>query len=123
MKKLLTILLTLQLSGCALYDIYFMANFDSVEYSLVNRIRTLAETKDCTPKNVESLYITSLELKNYSQYIPRNARTISMTTDLHKIVEELHKRDKPSAPYCQGKLNIITTTAERIQQVTGTKPR
>jgi hypothetical protein len=90
---------------------------------LVNRIRTLAETKDCTPKNVESLYITSLELKNYSQYIPRNTRTISMTTDLHKIVEELHKRDKPSAPYCQGKLNIITTTAERIQQVTGTKPR
>jgi hypothetical protein len=66
-----------------------MANFDSVEYSLVNRIRTLAETKDCTPKNVESLYITSLELKNYSQYIPRNAGTISMTTDLHKMVERL----------------------------------
>ena len=123
MKKLIILLFTLQLSGCALYDIYFMANFDSVEYSLVNRIRTLAETKDCTPKNVESLYVTSLELKNYSQYIPNNKRSISMATDLHKMVEELHKRDKPSAAYCQGKLNIIMTTSERIQQVTGTKPR
>ena len=123
MKKLIILLFTLQLSGCALYDIYFMANFDNVEYSLVNRIRTLAETKDCTPKNVESLHITSLELKNYSQYIPRNGRTVTMTEDLYKMVEELHKRDKPSVPYCQGKLNIIMITAERIQQVTGTKPR
>ena len=44
MKKLIAVaLITTSLSGCALFDAYFMAGYDTTEYALVNKIKTKAE--------------------------------------------------------------------------------
>lgn len=119
MKRIVTVLLLLQLSGCALW----MANYDSSEYSLVNKIRTTAELGTCEPATINSLYTTTTEFKNFAQYIPRNKATIDLSKNLYIIVDELHKRENPSPAYCKIKLNLIAKSAEQIQQVVGSKPR
>ena len=43
MKKILLILAVLSLNGCAVYDAYFMAKYDTNEHALVSKIRTMAE--------------------------------------------------------------------------------
>jgi hypothetical protein len=118
MKKLILIV-TLLLSGCSLW----MADYDNNEYALVNRLRTEAILGDCSKESVKSMYFTSLELKNFSEYIPRNQATIDLTNKLNIIVEELYKRENPSAVYCKAKLNTISKSAEEIQRVVGSKPR
>ena len=116
MKKSLLIVVAL-LSGCSLW----MANYDTNEYSLVNKVRTIASTGDCSKR--EELYLTTLELKNFSQYIPRNQASIGLNDNLFTMVDDLHKKENPSAVFCKLKLENITKTAETIQQVTGSKPR
>lgn len=118
MKKLLIVGL-LTLSGCSLW----MANYDSVEYSLVNKIRTQAQLGDCSKESVKSLYSTTVELKNFVQYIPRNDATIGLANQLYIIIDELHKRENPSPVYCKAKLSAIAGAAEDIQRVVGSKPR
>ena len=118
MKKIILISAVL-LSGCSLW----MANYDSSEYSLVNKVRTQAIVGDCSSENVKKLYDTTLELKNFAQYIPRNAATIGLANQLYVIVDELHKRENPSPAYCKAKLNTIAKSAEEIQRVVGSKPR
>lgn len=118
MKKIILITAVL-LSGCSLW----MANYDSFEYSLVNKVRTQAIIGDCSSENVKNLYNTTLELKNFTQYIPRNDATINLANQLYTIVDELHKRENPSPAYCKAKLNTIAKSAEEIQRVVGSKPR
>ncbi len=80
MKKLLiTLILTTSLSGCALFDAYFMAKYDTTEYALVNDIKTKAQIAEENCGNhilvvtqVNELYIKSLEFKNFTTHIPRN---------------------------------------------------
>jgi len=107
------------LSGCSL----MIGNYDPLEYGLVNRIRTEAQVSDCSKQSTYVIYVSALELKNYSQYLPNNDQEIALVDDLYKIVDQLYTFKSPSAAYCKAKLNIIETTAERIQQVTGSKPR
>jgi hypothetical protein len=118
MKKLILCSLVL-LSGCSL----FMANYDTTEYALVNKIRTQSIVGDCTKPVVKELYTTSLEFKNFAEYIPQNKATIDLSDKLHGMVEELYKRENPSPVYCKSKLNTIAKTAEEIQRVVGSKPR
>ena len=118
MKKIILIA-TVLLSGCSLW----MANYDSSEYSLVNKIRTQAIVGDCSSESVKNLYNTTLELKNFTQYIPRNDATINLANQLYAIVDDLHKRENPSPAYCRSKLNNIAKSAEEIQRVVGSKPR
>jgi hypothetical protein len=119
MKKILIFLFAFSLSGCSL----LMANYDSSEYSLVNKVRTQAIVGDCSSQSVKNLYNTTLELKNFAQYIPRNDATIGLANHLYVIVDELHKRENPSPAYCKAKLNTIAKSAEEIQRVVGNKPR
>lgn len=126
MKKLLVILLFTQLSGCALWDVYNMSHFDNNEYALINKIRTISQsTKNCDEVTVKNLYFTTMELKNYSQYVNgNNKQSIEMSEGLLKLVTELYDREPPVPPfYCKAKLNIIEKSAERMQQVTGNKPQ
>jgi len=124
MKRLLMLALVFQLSGCAVINSIFMAPYDNNEYALVNKVRTLAETSDnCDGNTVKELYLTTYELKNYSQYIPRNSNQMKLNDDLFTMVDELYKKQNPSPVYCKAKLNIIKHSAERIQQVTGSKSR
>ena len=120
MKKQIIVCITiLQLTGCSLW----MASYDSTEYSLVNKVRTQAIVGDCSSESVKNLYNITLELKNFTQYIPRNDATIGLANQLYTIVDELHKRENPSPAYCKAKLNTIARSAEEIQQVVGSKPR
>ena len=126
MKRILIALFALQLSGCALWDIYNLSSYDTNEYALVNKVRTIAQTsKVCDELTVKNLYLTTVELNNFSQYVKgNNSSNIKMNEGLLKIVTELYDREQPvSSAYCKAKLNIIGISAERIQQVTGSKQK
>lgn len=116
MKRLLPVLM---LSGCGL----MIGNYDANEYAYVNHIRTLAQVSSCSKPEVTQLYISALTLKNYSEYLPSNDQEVSLVNDLYKLADQLYTFDSPSPAYCKAKMNIIEKTAERIQQVTGSKPR
>ena len=135
MKKLIAaVILTTSLSGCALLDAYFMAGYDTNEYSLVNRVRTQAElsVEDCKdPKkakiNADSLYSTAIELRNFSTNIPRNedsAKLANNLVELTKQAKEMYAKDtQPSETFCKLKLQQISRSAEVAQKVIGKKPR
>jgi len=134
MKRLLAIfLLTQALTGCALYDAYFMARFDNNEYSLINRIRTeanLGAAKCGKPEVVEvvdRMWYTAVEFRNYSQSIPHNEETTKMGNELAEIVkglsERYHGKEPVSMMYCTTKFSSIERNAVNIQNVVGAKPR
>jgi hypothetical protein len=100
-----------------------VANYDSNEYGLVNKIRTFAEFHDCSKTNVDMLYEMSIELKNFSQYLPRNQASFDLATKLNTLIIQLHNKDNPSEVYCKEKLNNIASSAEEIQKVIGRKPK
>jgi hypothetical protein len=130
MKKIiLSCLLTLSLSGCVVYDAFFMAKYDNNEYGLITRIKTLAETAECSDKDniaesAKQIWIYSVELKNFTQYIPRNEQANDMATKLAEVTKGLHnKHGEMSNVYCEEKLKVITKTSDVIQKALGSKPR
>ena len=134
MKKLLLSLLVISsLSGCALYDAYFMAKFDNNEYMLINKVRTeanLGAAKCGKPEMqsiVDSIYATTVEFKNYSQSIPRNEDATRLGTELANIVKGVSDRYKTGEPvsmlYCTTKMGSIERNATTVQNVIGKKPR
>lgn len=139
MKKILLVLSLLALTGCSTIQLlpginsYFMAKFDNNEYMLVNTVRTqanLGAAKCGTPEIVpvvDNIYYKSIELKNYSQSIPRNEETIIMSSELSEIIkglnERYHSKDPVSLNYCTTKFGIIEKNAVTIQNVIGAKPR
>jgi hypothetical protein len=134
MKKLLVgLLLVSSLSGCALFDAYFMARFDNNEYALINKIRTeanLGAAKCGKPEViavVDNIYRTSIEFRNYGQSIPRNQDVIRMGNELAEIVKGLsdryHGTEPVSMMYCTTKFSSIERNAVNIQNVVGKKPR
>jgi uncharacterized protein YceK len=137
MKRLLLISLITLLTGCAsinkLIDSYRMARFDNNEYSLVTQIHTLAQvgvTKCSTadaPVYADTVYVKSLELRNYSASIPENKDTITMTIELLAITKGLKDRyasgDPVSQKYCELKFNNIENSSGTMKTVIGAKPR
>ena len=124
MKKLIIGYTIVFLSGCSL----FIGPYDPNEYLLVTKVRTTAELTNCnnpiqTATNIESMYVTATEFKNFSQYLPDNNATIGLSNKLFVLVDELHKKESFSPTYCKIKLNMIAKSAEQIQQVVGSKPR
>lgn len=135
MKKLIvSLFLVTSLSGCALFDAYFMAGYDTTEYSLVNKIRTKAElsVEDCkdatkSKQNADDLYFTAVELKNFSENIPRNVDTAKLAGNLVELTkqgkEQYVKNPNVSETFCKLKLQQISRSAEVAQKVIGKKPR
>jgi hypothetical protein len=134
MKKVLAvILLTSALSGCAVWDAYFMAKFDVNEYQYITRIRTHAQLgipkcgTDAVVEHVKYIHVVSQEYKNYAEMIPRNENSFQLADTLTTITDEFYKRyqgDKPpSTVYCKAKFAAIERSAENIQKVIGAKPR
>jgi hypothetical protein len=134
MKRLLAVLFLISsLSGCALYDAYFMARFDNNEYALINRIRTeanLGASKCGKPEVVgivDHLWYTAVEFRNYGQSIPHNEEVIKMGNELAEIVKGLSDRYHGTEPvsmlYCTTKFSSIERNAVNIQNVVGKKPR
>lgn len=135
MKKLFAaVILTTSLSGCALIDAYLMAGYDTNEYALVNKIKTKSElaVEDCkdnakSKQNADDLYYTAVELRNFSQNIPRNDDTIKLAGNLVELTKqgkELYvKTPSVSETFCKLKLQQISRSAEVAQKVIGKKPR
>jgi GH15 family glucan-1,4-alpha-glucosidase len=139
MKSLiLSILLTTTLSGCAVgykvYDAFFMAKYDTIEYALTNKVRTLSElaVEDCKDQskskdNFEGLYFISVELKNFTQYLPDNPDAHKLAGNLVELTKqgrELYaKGTGVSEGFCRIKLQQINRSAEVAQKVIGKKPR
>ena len=137
MRKLLILVAILALQGCTavgfVYDSVRMARFDNNEYAQINSIRTVANlgaakcgTAEVVPV-VENLYYKSVELKNYSASIPRNDKTIKMTSELAEIIkglnEKYHDKETVSTSYCTLKFGTIEKNAVTIQNAIGAKPR
>ena len=126
------------LSGCAvvakLYDAYFMAKYDSVEYALVNKIRSIAElgVEDCKDQskskdNFEGMYFIAVELKNFTQYIPKNPDANKLAGNLVDLTRQGRDQYLKGTPvtetFCKLKLQQINRTSETAQKVIGAKPR
>ncbi len=133
MKKIILLAVISLLQGCALYDAYFMARFDNNEYLLINKIRTeanLGAAKCGKPEVVEEVdrvWRTAVEFKNYTQSIPRNQEATKMASELAEIVkglsERYHGKEPVSIMYCTTKFSSIERNAVNIQNVIGKKPR
>lgn len=133
MKRLILVLALSLLSSCALVDAYRMARFDNNEYMLINTVRTQANlgARKCgTPEvvaEVDAIWAKTVELRNYSESIPRNQETVRMTQELSEIVKGLsdryHGTESVSLNYCTLKFGNIEKSATIIQNVVGDKPR
>ncbi len=96
MKKLLVILSVSLITGCSTLQDLWVASYDTNEYALVNKIRTIAQTsKICDESTVKNLYLTTVELKNFSQYLPRNRQNNELNADLLRLVTELYDKEPP----------------------------
>ena len=132
MRKLI-LALPFVLVGCATnpIDAFFMAKFDNNEYQIVTEMRTVATLVDCTNninimESSDKEWFLVNELNNYTQYQPRNEKSHQMAVSLLDIVKGLHDKSqtgKVSKMYCEEKFNIIATSAEDIQRVTGNRPK
>jgi hypothetical protein len=134
MKRLLPLLFVLSLSGCTLFDAYFMAKYDTNEYFIVNDIKTKAQIAEENCGNqllvvtqVNDLYIKALEFKNFTSHIPRNKDTDNMSTKLLTLTKDtrdyFNKAEKISPVFCKAKLQQVIKSADTIQHVLGSKPR
>jgi hypothetical protein len=133
MKKLLLLSVFL-LNGCALTDAYFMAKYDTNEYSLINQIKTKAflAQETCYDSNlskakVNDLFVTTTEFRNFTFHIPRNQDATKMAEKLVLLVGEskdlYNKTDKVSEIYCKAKFQQIVRSADQAQSTLGAKPR
>lgn len=127
MKKLALLVVPFLLSGCMVYNAFFTAKYDTNEYELVSKIRTLATTTDCTADISDKAYemwFYSVQFKHFTQYIPRNEKANEMANKLADITLGLHnKHGDMSKKYCEEKLKVIAVSTEEIQRVLGSKPR
>ena len=134
MKNILVVLFAFSLSGCALFDAYFMAKYDTSEYALVNEIKTKAQVAEENCSNqllvtvqVNELYIKALEFKNFTLHIPRNKDADNMSNKLLTLTKDtkeyFNKAEKISPIFCKAKLQQVVKSADTIQHVIGSKPR
>jgi len=134
MKIVIALALVSTLSGCALLDAYFMAGYDTNEYALVNKIKTKADLSvdDCkdqvkSKQNADDLYVVAVEMRNFSQNIPRNVDTTKLAGNLVELTKqgkEMYAKGSPvSETFCKLKLQQISRSAEVAQKVIGKKPR
>jgi hypothetical protein len=134
LKLLIASSILVVLPGCAVWDAYFMAGYDNVEYALVNKVRTFSElaVEDCsdiekTKANVARIHGYALELKNFTQYIPDNEDANKLGNNLFQLTTQTKdyyaKNSIVSDSFCKMKLHQINRSAETIQKVIGKKPR
>lgn len=132
MKTLLIALSLLFLSGCAVIDRFNIAPFDSNEYALVNSLRSTSiqvkpNCSNISREEVNQLYIIALNMKNYSQYLPRNDQTIKPVNATYQMVSELktryNKENKLNKTYCELKMQSIIDATELTQRAIGKRPR
>ena len=60
MRLIPALLLVLALPGCAVWDAYTTASFDTNEYGLINKVRTIAQAGSCDQSAVDNLWMGAL---------------------------------------------------------------
>lgn len=134
MRRLVLVLFTATgLSGCALWDAYFMAPYDANEYMLITEIRTNAiqYRRQCdnpvlAPQNAQAMANRTELYEKYEEQIPRNDNGIKSARALNEISQGLntaYAKGPVSATFCRLKYNNIEHSAELIQRVTAGRPR
>jgi len=134
MKRLIAIIfVTNTLTGCALWDAYFMAPYDANEYMLITDIRVSAaqHRRQCdnpvlAPVNAQHIANKTELYEKYSEQIPRNVNGLRASRALNEISQGLntqYAKGTVSATFCRLKYNNIEHSAELIQQVTAKRPR
>ena len=136
MKKTIALIsVVFVLSGCSLLNAYKTSKYDDGEYFTVNQVRTVAQMAKpyCDEQYldyswVERIYVSSLVATNYTQYIPKNETSHILLKGLHEIVLGFKSHYEENAGqisrnYCRLKLEQIHRSAEKIQQVIGSKNR
>lgn len=134
MRRLALIMLTsTALTGCALWDAYFMAPYDANEYMLITEIRTNAiqYRRQCdnpvlAPVNAQAIANRTELYEKYEEQIPRNENGIKAARALNEITQGLntqYTKGTVSATFCRLKYNNIEHSAELIQRVTAGRPR
>lgn len=133
MKKLIILLLTVTLSGCALLDAYLM-KYEPNEYLQISDIRTTAfvgknscDTPVQAKQQAELIAAKTLSFMQFVEHIPRNSKVVAASIELDKIAQGLKdqyfKSDKVSAAFCKIKFQTIEKSAESMQKIIGDKPR
>ena len=134
MRRLILVLFTATgLSGCALWDAYFMAPYDANEYMLITEIRTNAiqYRRQCdnpvmAPVNAQAMANRTELYEKYEEQIPKNDNGIRASKALNEIAQGLNTayvKGPVSAVFCKLKYNNIEHSAEIIQRVTAGRPR
>jgi hypothetical protein len=135
MKKILSaLLLSVSLSGCAIYEAYMMTGFDSSEYLLITEIRTDAQRykDECADESTSKQNAVSIDKKtklfeSYSEYIPHNKNVITASKELNNISKGLVERYRTgpsvSPTFCKIKFESIEKNAVKMQETIGKRPR
>ena len=134
MRRLFLVLVTATaISGCALWDAYFMAPYDANEYMLITEIRTTAiqyrrqcDNPVAAPVNAQAMANRTELYEKYEEQIPRNDNGIKASRALNEIAQGLNTayvKGPVSATFCRLKYNNIEHSAELIQRVTAGRPR
>jgi len=132
-RFVLALITATALSGCALWDAYFMAPYDANEYMLITEIRVDAGQyrEQCgnpvlAPANAEAMARKTNLYEKYSQQIPRNANGYKSAQALNEIAQGLNTaygKGTVSATFCRLKYVSIENSATLIQRVTAGRPR
>jgi hypothetical protein len=132
-RSLLIAFTATALSGCALWDAYFMAPYDANEYMLITEIRTNAALyrEQCAnpvlaPVNAQAMANRTLLYERYEENIPRNENGYKAARALNEISQGLstaYAKGSVSPTFCKLKYNNIEHSAELIQRVTAGRPR
>ena len=134
MRRLILVLFTATgVSGCALWDAYFMAPYDANEYMLITEIRTTAiqYRRQCdnpvlAPANAQAMANRTELYEKYEEQIPRNDNGVKSAKALNEIAQGLNTayvKGPVSPVFCKLKYNNIEHSAELIQRVTAGRPR
>lgn len=135
MKKILSVLAIASLSGCALWDAYFMTGYDPNEYMLITQIRVDAQVykTQCdnhllAANNAQSIVAKTNLFEKYSEKIPKNENGVNASRSLNQIAQGLamsyvDAKAEPSATFCKLKYSSIENSAYVIQTVVGDRPR
>jgi hypothetical protein len=133
MKKILTAVAITLLSGCSVLDAYLLTHYDPNEYKLITEIRAEAQLFKEQCDDADASKLNAIKLSNdtqlfvlYSEHVPHNDTVISASRDLHTLAQGLadqYNKAKVSPAFCKIKFTSVETSANRMQQTIGSRPR
>jgi hypothetical protein len=132
--KILIIMATVVLNGCAVYDAFMMAPYDPNEYKLITEVRVDAafyrshcDNPLLAPGNAQAISAKTNLFEKYQEMIPRNNNGYQAAKALNEIAQGLSvqytKSTSVSTTFCRLKYNTIEKNAESIQRITARRPR